>query len=171
MWKRMWYRLKKWVVQRWAPQFEPKIPQQLLNLGKPWKVDLLYMRYCGEVLTVGQVDEMLDAGLPKSQDGNIVTRMALKNMLVEYKLMDPAITDVNIRREMNGYWQSRHTLPVKMFKGGWSLQAKKPPKVWRLEWLVWRGRVRRAIRKFWRWRNEPEVVDYLHKSGKAGGEK
>lgn len=143
------YRLKKWLVQRWAPQFEPKIPQDLQLLGEGFGLDLVYVRYTGRVLSVSQVDEMLDSFLPlKSAEGNAQPRMFIKNRLMQYGLMSQGGVGVDLPFELrHGYRVNGPEKGNKLWKKGRSLirtSTRKKEKEWKYEWLIWKGRIRKV---------------------------
>lgn len=173
------YRIKKWLFERWKPQFQPEIPQELMNLGQAAGVDMNQVRYQCKRLSVDQVDEMLNAaGLTDT-----VSRMALKNYLVAMNLMVPGHIERDSSIGFLPFSQRGRSVdrPETLWKRGQSLQKKVEPAeqrswafpyrypdigykitpklYWRVQWWIegqiskiraWGGKVQQKWLSFWR---------------------
>lgn len=82
----MWYKFCMWFYRRFIWLRVIDVPSQIRNLAKPYGVDLAKMRFQCIKLSVEQVDQMLNNVVGVDN----VTRVALKNQMVQLGLMESA---------------------------------------------------------------------------------
>ena len=123
--KNAMYRFWLWLFERYEPRFRPKIPERILQLGRPFKLDLNVVRFSRKVLSVNQVDEMLEEAMSRTRSFNsALDRIHLKNLLLTLNLMDAgAFTwDKGDWMGLSPYAYRRPMLTGKLWKHGLSLR-------------------------------------------------
>lgn len=81
------YKIAKKIFEYLEPKLRPIIPEEITQIGERFGIDLYEVRYRGKVLSIEQVDVMLE----RYPDLQSFHRMHVKNSLSALKLMEQGL--------------------------------------------------------------------------------
>lgn len=82
--KRMWYMVVKGLFNLYVDRLSKDIPQPIVDLFLKYDIDLYEVRFHKAVLSIGQVESVLDT----NKRFNTIERIAIKNILFQTHVME-----------------------------------------------------------------------------------